>query len=59
MDYANTFVSEFCNQLAFTQRGIQRMRSWYIFSDRRPGSIVERFELDARSYFEYQKMFQG
>lgn len=59
MDYLHTFVSEFCNQLSITQRGIQRMRASYIFSDRRPGSITERFEQDAKEFWEYEKMFQG
>lgn len=56
--YIGVFLTEFCNQLAVTQRGIQRMRAWYIFEDRRPGTVTERFERDARDYFEYEKMFQ-
>lgn len=59
MDYATEFVNAFVNQLAITQRGVQRMRAWYIFSDTRPGTVSERFERDARDYFEYEKMFRG
>lgn len=59
MNYVETLVTEFCKQLATTQRGIRNMRSFYVFSDKRPGSIVERFEMDARLYFEYEKMFKG
>lgn len=59
MDYATTFVNEFCNQLAFTQKGIRNMHSWYLFSDKRPGTIRERFEADAKKFFEYQNLFQG
>ncbi len=58
MDYQHTLVSEFCNQLASTEKGIRQMRSWYVFSDKRPGTIRERFELDARLYFEYERMFK-
>jgi len=56
--YQNTLVSEFCNQLASTEKGIRQMRSWYVFSDKRPGTIRERFELDASLYFEYERMFK-
>lgn len=59
MDYIHTFVSEFCNQLASTHKGIRNMRAWYMFSDRRPGTVTELFELDAKNYFEYEKMFRG
>jgi hypothetical protein len=53
------FAHYLCNQLAEVAKGYREMRDFYLFRDKRPGSIVERFELDARSYFEYQKMFQG
>lgn len=59
MDYATTFVNEFVNQLAINQRGIRQMHSWYLFSDHRPGTARERFEQDAREFFEYQKLIRG
>ena len=59
MNYVETLVTEFCKQLATTQRGVRNMRSFYVFSDKRPGSISERFERDAKEFFEYQKMTQG
>ena len=59
MNYVETLVTEFCKQLATTQRGVRQMHSYYLFSDKRPGPIRERFEQDARDYFEYEKMFQG
>lgn len=59
MDYATTFVNEFCNQLTLTQKGIRDMHSWYLFSDKRPGTIREKFETDAKEFFEYQNLFQG
>jgi len=58
MDYATTFVNEFSNQLAINQRGIRNMRSWYVFSDKRPGGIIERFERDAKEFFEFEKMLR-
>lgn len=59
MDYATTFVNEFVNQLTLTRKGIRNMHSWYLFSDKRPGTIRERFEADAKEFFEYQNLFQG
>lgn len=59
MDYATTFVNEFCNQLALTQKGMREMHSWYLFSDKRPETIRERFEADAKEFFEIQNLFQG
>jgi hypothetical protein len=56
--YQITLVSEFCNQLASTEKGIRRMRSWYVFSDKRPGAVLERFGQDAKSYFDYERMFR-
>lgn len=57
MDYATAFVSEFCNQLAINERGLRQMCAWYIFEDDRPGTVVERFEQDARVWFQWSKMF--
>ena len=59
MDYATTFLNEFCNQLAINQRGIRNMHSFYLFSDRRPGTVRERLEQDAAKFFEYQKLIRG
>lgn len=59
MDYLHTLVSEFSNQLASTEKGVRQMSSWYLFSDKRPGTVLERFQLDAQRYFEYEKMFRG
>ena len=57
--YATTFLNEFCNQLAITHKGIRNMHSFYLFSDHRPGSVQERFEQDAKEFFEYQKLIRG
>ena len=58
MDYATTFVDQFCDQLAINERGLRNMHSFYLWVDKRPGTILERFELDARRFWEYQKLFQ-
>ena len=57
--YATLFVSEFCNQLAINHRGIRNMHSFYLFSDHRPGTVRERFEQDAKEFFEHQKLIRG
>jgi len=58
MDYATTFVNEFCNQLSRMEHGRRGMISWYLFHDKRPGTVTERFELDASDYAKYAKLFQ-
>ena len=40
-------------------RIVRRMSSWYNFSDKRPGSIVDRFDKDAAKHREYQELFRG
>lgn len=58
MDRTTLFVNEFCNQLAKMDHNLQKMVSWYLFSDNRPGTIAEKFKADADEYSEYVKMFQ-
>ena len=52
-----TFVSMFCVQLARRNHMLRQMAAWYLFQDRRPGSIVDRFNQDARDFAEYQRLF--
>ena len=58
MDATTAFVHEFCNQVAKMDAGLKQMKAFYIFEDKRPGSLEERFLGDAREFGEYQKMFQ-
>jgi hypothetical protein len=58
MDYATAFVHEFCLQLARAERGLRHMHAFYVFSDKRPGTVRERFEADAKQHAEYTKLFQ-
>lgn len=58
MDYQTTFFNEFCNQLSKMEHGRRNMISWYLFHDKRPGTVLERFEIDARQHAEYTKLFQ-
>ena len=58
MDYATAFVNEFCNQLARMEHGRRGMISWYLFHDKRPGTVIERFEADAAQHAEFMKLFQ-
>jgi hypothetical protein len=52
------FVSNFCSQLAKMDRPTWEMSSFYLFSDKRPGGIIERFEADAKREWDYQKMYR-
>lgn len=58
MDYATEFVNQFCNKLAILARAYRSVSSWYVFEDKRPGTIEERFTLDAADHAAYQKLFQ-
>ncbi len=58
MDYETALVNEFCNQIAKMQHGFRAMSSWYIFSDKRPGSLTNRFNHDAADHADYMKLFQ-
>lgn len=52
------FVNEFCNRLAEMEKGMRSMHSYYLFSDKRSGSIEDRFSADAAEHYDYTKMFQ-
>lgn len=58
MDPTSAFVSQFVTQLELARKGLRDMHSWYIFSDKRCGTIQERFEQDAAEFVAYQKMFK-
>lgn len=58
MDPETAFVHYFCNQLEDRLRQYRHMMGWYIFSDKRPGTIQERFESDADDYADYVRMFR-
>jgi hypothetical protein len=58
MDYASEFVDQFCNQLAINEKGLQRMMAWYVFEDKRPETVTENFEADAKRFWDYEKMFR-
>jgi hypothetical protein len=51
------FVSIFCTELARSYKRIRAMYSWYVWSDKRDGTIRERFEADAADFMEYRKLF--
>ena len=55
----NVLVTAVTKQACALDKAVRRMRSWYVFSDKRPGTVQERFDLDARQYREYQDLFKG
>ena len=59
IDYETELANEFCNQIATMDRGVRGMKSFYLFEDKRPGTIVERFTEDARLFNEVNKLFKG
>jgi hypothetical protein len=58
MDMTTAFVNQFCHQVALMIRRHHEMRGWYNFGDKRPGTPVERLQMDADDHAEYQKMFK-
>ena len=52
------FVNEFCNQIDRVEKNRRKMCSWYMWGDKRDGSITDRFNLDASDFMEYRRMFQ-
>jgi len=52
-------VTATTNHAAAVYRIIRRMRTFYVFVDKRPGSIEERFDLDAKNHSEYRDLFRG
>ena len=58
MDYSTTFFNEFCNQLALVEHRRRGMIAYYLFSDKRPGTVLERFEADAKQHAAYVALFK-
>ena len=58
MDPTTAFVNVFCTQLALRYHLLRQMMAWYLFEDHRPGTVVERFDFDARDYMAYTNMFR-
>ena len=51
------FVNEFCHQIWRAFKGNREMHSFYLWSDKRPGTIRERMDADAKEFHEYRRMF--
>lgn len=58
MDYSTTFFNEFCNQLALVDHRKRGMIAYYLFDDKRPGTVLERFTQDAAQHAQFTKLFQ-
>jgi hypothetical protein len=56
MDPVTLFVNEFCNRLATIHKGMRQLQAYYVFSDKRPGSITERYTADAEDHMEFSKL---
>jgi hypothetical protein len=52
MDYATEFTNQFCTQLALNERGLRHMHAFYVFEDKREGSLVDRYTRDAAKFWE-------
>jgi hypothetical protein len=53
------FVNEFCNQINRMYRNNRHFVSeFYLWSDKRPGSVTERLEADAQDEANYQRLFR-
>lgn len=52
------FVSAFCIRLAEMDRQTRLLFAYYVFSDKRPGSVIERFRADAKEFDEHRRLFR-
>ena len=59
MDQQTLFVHLFCQKLANFAKDVRNLSNFYVFQDSRPGSVQERFDLDAVRFAEYRKLFQA
>ena len=51
-----TYVSIFCNELAKADKGQRKMAIYYIWEDKREGSLEERFRADCQEWNDFQRM---
>ena len=56
MDYNTEFVNHFCTQLAINDKGLRHMHAFYLFHDKREGSVIERFTQDAAKFWSVHSM---
>lgn len=52
------YVSIFCAELAKADKGLREMHSFYLFTDKRSGSVIDRVNKDADEYVALQKLFK-
>lgn len=50
------FVDLFCTRLANTVKSWEQMRIFYVWEDKRLGSVEERFRRDVSDFAEYERM---
>lgn len=55
---ATDFISLFCDRVAIQYAGLRSMYCFYLFQDKRPGTLEENFVADAKSWSEYERMFR-
>lgn len=48
-------ISCVCDQAADLRKQLRGMSVWYLFSDKRPGTVTERFERDRK----FHRMVNG
>lgn len=52
------FVNIFCSQLAKADKGMRTMSVFYLWEDKRDGSVEDRFKADVVEFNEYRRLFQ-
>ena len=55
-DQIHLFVNEFVNQIAKARAGLRQMYQFYLWHDKRPGTIEDRFTYDAKLWGEMQQL---
>lgn len=56
-DLLYDYINALCEAAAAYDRKFMQMAHWYALEDKRPGTVRERFDQDAKEYNDYRRMF--
>jgi hypothetical protein len=53
------FMSAICDQAAIAHKKLRRLNIFYLFQDKRPGTLMERIDRDADRHNKIMKEIRG
>ena len=54
-DYSTAFVHEFINRMEKALKGFRWVKTFYVFVDKRPGTIEEKLQRDAEDTTNFRR----